>query len=194
MSIILQKFLRLFVLTATICFFTRQELYAQNENIESEYPEPQHHLGADVCFTMNDVFIGGIFHYADPFGEGYSLVASIIIRPYGKKELIRQSPNVYLYLREERFSILLGIDRQWYLEPHTSLFINALGGVTVPRYRGSDYGKSIGIFPVITVGLQFSILPTKYFASDIFVFRVGGQYLNLSADKFRIYSAILMAL
>jgi hypothetical protein len=188
MSIILQKFLRLFVLTATICFFTRQELYAQNENIESEYPEPQHHLGADVCFTMNDVFIGGIFHYADPFGEGYSLVASIIIRPYGKKELIRQSPNVYLYLREERFSILLGIDRQWYLEPHTSLFINAL------RYRGSDYGKSIGIFPVITVGLQFSILPTKYFASDIFVFRVGGQYLNLSADKFRIYSAILMAL
>jgi len=155
---------------------------------------PSHHLGVDASFNANDVLLGAIFYYANPFGEGFSLVGAFTARPYGKKMLVQDSPGTYLYLREERYSLLIGIDRQLALTPQFGLFASLLGGVTIPVYRGSERNETDAMFPVVSVGLQWSLPSGALFADDAVAIRLGGEYLDLLENKYRIYSSILVSL
>jgi hypothetical protein len=169
-------------------------LSGQEEIEQPAESSPRHHLGVDASFNTRDVFVGIVFHYADPFGEGFSLIGTVNVRPFGKETLVEESPGVYQYLRGERFSILLGLERQLFLTPQFSGFLNLLGGVTFPNYRGTKQGGAEAIFPVATIGIQWSVPSGKYFAGDTFAVRVGQQYLNLSEDRFRGYVSILVGL
>ena len=184
------RFLTLIVL----CVLLQANLHSQEESKPTLETDPNHHLGVDASFNAHDVFVGVVFHYANPFGEGFSLIGSITFRPYGKEILVQESPGVYLYLREERVSILLGLERQLFLTHQFSAFINLLGGVTIPNFRGTERGGVNGMFPVISVGIQWSIPSGKYFAGDKVALRFGQQYINLSEDQYRGDVSILVAL
>ncbi len=178
----------------TVSVLLQDNLHAQDEMYPCLDEQPRHHLGADVSFNTRDVFVGIVFHYANPFGEGYSILGTFSFRPYGKKMLVEDSPGIYLYLREERFSMLLGIERQVYLTPPFSLFLSLSGGLSVPHYRGTERGKAEGMLPVVSMGFQWSFPCGKYFAGDQVAVRLGGQYLDVSEDQFRAYASVLFSL
>ena len=182
------------VFIASLCLLLQENLPCQEAEEDSLVDTPRHHLGAEASFNAHDVFISLTFHYAQPFGEGFSLIGSFSFRPVGKEMLIQDAPGVYLYLREERISVLLGLERQLYLTAHFSGFVHALGGMSFPTYRGTQRGRAEGMFPVVGVGIQWSIPSGRYFSGDIVSLRLGQQYINLPQDKFRGYVSILAAL
>ena len=182
------------VVTMALSVFLQSHLSARETVEDSLEEEPRHHLGAEASFNAHDVFVGLTFHYAKPFGEGFSLISSIAIRPFGKEALVEDSPGIFLYLREERVFILLGIERQLFLTPQFSAFANVLGGMTFPNYRGTQRGHGEPLIPAVAAGMQWSIPSGKYFAGDAVALRLGEQYINIEANKFRFYFSILLAL
>ncbi len=155
---------------------------------------PSHHVAAEAQFNGNDVFVGGTFYYADPFGEDFALVGGFNLRPYGKRTLVPESPGVYLFLREERFSFLFGLDRQLPLTEQAGVFAGAQVWLSYSRYRGTDRTTWDLIAPVGNAGFQLSLPRGKAFAGDIVSLRLGAEFINLEPDRWRLFTSILVGI
>ena len=170
-------------------FFACQLAVAQ-----TEVEPPSHHVGVDVHFNNNDVFLGASFYLADPFGEEYAIMFSAYGRPYGKKVLIKESAGVYSILREHRYLALIGVERQFLLTSDLSAFVDLLGGMSMIFYRGSNRDHVEATFPVINAGLSFALPEGEYFKYDWFLLRAGYQYINLPSYEHRIYFGVLVSI
>ncbi len=174
------------------CFPASLRLAAQP--IDTEAESRSHHVAAEAQFNGNDIFAGATFYYTDPFGEDFALVGGFNLRPYGKRTLIPESPGVYLYMREERYSALLGIDRQLPLTDRAGVFAGLQAWLSYSRYRGTDRTSWDLIAPVANAGFQLSLPRGRSFAGDIVSFRLGAEFVNLQPDRWRLFTSILVGI
>jgi hypothetical protein len=176
---ILFKTIKLFI-AIYLVLILNAKLFAQeihHKHIKSDRKES---LSLNIPFNSEDILIGASFF--PPVLDRYnlSIMTSIYIRPFAKKELIRQSDTSYNLYREYRHYAELRLYKLFDIYKDYNLYTSLSVGIMAVFRRGSKSDFTEWIRPIANIGI---CTPKFRSISTNFQLRAGFQYLATPTYK-----------